>query len=69
VLWFRRPVVAVDFSVVRVHQQGASHAARRSTARIALVSPAWASEMTSYTPVSPRFFSKRRKAVQKAPSP
>ncbi len=35
---------------------------------MAALRPAWASEMTSWVPVSPRAFSERRKAVQKAPS-
>jgi hypothetical protein len=38
------------------------------TAAMAAFSPVWASEMTSWTPVSPRALSERRNAVQKAPS-
>ena len=38
------------------------------TAAMAALSPVWASEMTSWTPVSPRALSERRNAVQKAPS-
>ncbi len=43
-------------------------AAPSSTAAIAAFSPVWASEMTSWTPASPRAFSERRNAVQNAPS-
>ena len=38
------------------------------TAAMAALSPAWASEITSLVPVSPRVLSERRNAVQKAPS-
>ena len=37
-------------------------------APIAACSPAWASQMTSWTPVRPRAFSAARNAVQNAPS-
>ena len=43
-------------------------AAPSRTAAIAAFSPAWASEMTSWTPPSPRAFRPRRNAVQNAPS-
>ena len=43
-------------------------AAPSSTPAIAGLRPAWASEMTSCTPASPRAFSERRNAVQNAPS-
>jgi hypothetical protein len=43
-------------------------AAPTMTAPMAALSPVWASEMTSWTPCSPRAFSDRRNAVQKAPS-
>jgi hypothetical protein len=35
---------------------------------MACLSPVWASEMTSCTPVRPRALSERRNAVQNAPS-
>ena len=43
-------------------------AAPISTDPIAAFRPAWASEMTSCTPPSPRAFRPRRNAVQNAPS-
>ncbi|ETZ39107.1 hypothetical protein L839_4537 [Mycobacterium avium MAV_120809_2495] len=43
-------------------------AAPISTASMALRSPAWASEMTSWTPARPRDFNDRKNAVQNAPS-
>ena len=39
-----------------------------NTEPIAAFRPVWASEMTSWTPPSPRAFSERRNAVQNAPS-
>jgi hypothetical protein len=38
------------------------------TAPMAALRPVWASEMTGWTPVSPRAFRLRRKAAQKVPS-
>jgi hypothetical protein len=43
-------------------------AAPGSTAPIAALRPVGASEMTRWVPASPRAFSVRRNAVQKAPS-
>ena len=43
-------------------------AAPMNTEPIAAFRPVWASEMTSWTPPSPRAFSERRNAVQNAPS-
>ena len=38
-----------------------------STDPIAAFRPSWASEMTSWTPASPRAFNERKNAVQNAP--
>jgi hypothetical protein len=44
------------------------HEAPAMTAAMACLWPVWASDTTSWTPVSPRALSERRNAVQKAPS-